>query len=312
MVILVTGCAGFIGSHLCESLLKTSNHVIGVDNLNNYYDQRFKQRNLEILGKYPNFKFIQEDIRTTDAIVQYRPDAVYHLAGMAGVRYSIENPELYMDVNVTGFVHLLEQAKQVKCPVYYASSSSVYGTNAVPFREDDNTVSMNSPYAVSKHAMDMLAKQYCRNYDMKVVGMRFFTVYGPRGRPDMAPYKFLKAIHEQTYIAKYGNGTSTRDYTYISDIVDGILLIGEKSPHGYNIYNIGSSHPVTLDEFIAECERTVGKKALVKSVEEQQGDVPHTYANIDKLKLLGFSPKISLMSGLRLTYENCINLGNNA
>lgn len=302
MVILVTGCAGFIGSHLCESLLESNKHVIGIDNLNDYYDPKIKQRNLRILEKYPNFRFLQDDIRTTNAVTLYRPDSVYHLAGMAGVRYSIENPELYMDVNVTGFIHLLEQAKRVQCPVYYASSSSVYGTNVVPFCEDDNTTNMNSPYAVSKYAMDMLAKQYCYTYNMKIVGVRFFTVYGPRGRPDMAPHRFLKAIHEQTYIDKYGNGTSTRDYTYISDVVDGLLLIGEKSPHGYNIYNIGSSHPVSLNEFITECERTVGKKALVKVIGDQQGDVPHTYANIDKLKALGFTPKVSLRSGLLRTY----------
>ena len=223
--ILVTGCAGFIGSHTCERLLKEGNRVMGIDNLNDYYDVERKTKNLEVLKKYDNFYFIKDDIRTTTVINDWKPDFVCHLASMAGVRYSIEHPEIYVDVNIKGFINILEQCRKVGVKqIVYASSSSVYGLNKkVPFSEEDSIETLNSPYATSKMAMELYAKTYSQLYDMNLIGLRFFTVYGPRGRPDMAPYKFLKAISEGEEFQKYGDGTSSRDYTYVDDIVSGVV-----------------------------------------------------------------------------------------
>ena len=196
MRILVTGCAGFIGSHVSEYLLKRGDIVLGIDNLNDYYDVSRKMENLEILQKYSNFEFRKEDICETESISQWKPDKICHLASMAGVRYSIQNPKIYVKVNIEGFIHILEEARinNVK-QIVYASSSSVYGLNKkVPFSEEDKIETCNSPYATSKMAMELYAKTYHQLYNLNLIGLRFFTVYGPRGRPDMAPYKFLKAI----------------------------------------------------------------------------------------------------------------------
>ena len=200
MKILVTGCAGFIGSHTCEYLLNRGDIVLGIDNLNDYYDVERKKDNLEVLNKYENFEFRKEDIRTTKVIEKWKPEKICHLASMAGVRYSIENPEIYVDVNINGFINILEQARKVGVKqIVYASSSSVYGLNKKrPFSETDPIETPNSPYACSKMAMELYAKTYHQLYNLNMIGLRFFTVYGPRGRPDMAPYKFLKAIKEGT------------------------------------------------------------------------------------------------------------------
>ena len=223
--ILVTGCAGFIGSHTCEYLLKRGNQVLGIDNLNDYYDVERKMQNLEMLKKYENFTFRKEDICDTNSISEWKPDKICHLASMAGVRYSIEHPKLYIKVNIEGFIHILEESRKNKVQqIVYASSSSVYGLNKkVPFSEDDPIATPNSPYASSKMAMELFAKTYHQLYDLNLIGLRFFTVYGPRGRPDMAPYKFLKAIKDGTTFQKYGDGTSSRDYTYVDDIVSGVV-----------------------------------------------------------------------------------------
>lgn len=302
MKILVTGCCGFIGSHTCEFLLKKQIDVIGIDNMNDYYNIKLKEENLSILQKYPNFSFFKEDICDTDKISLLKPDKVCHLASMAGVRYSIQNPTLYEKINIGGFIHILEECVKNKVKqLVFASSSSVYGLNKkVPFSESDPIETCNSPYACSKLAMEIFSKTYHQLYGLKSIGLRFFTVYGPRGRPDMAPYKFMKAIKEEKEFEKYGDGTTSRDYTYISDIVDGIFgALENKKERGYEIYNLGNSNPISLNEFIDVCENVAGKKAFFKVKETQLGDVPHTYADIGKATVdLGYNPKVSLEEGL--------------
>ena len=305
--ILVTGCAGFIGSHTCKYLLKRGDQVLGIDNLNDYYDVERKMQNLEMLKKYENFIFRKEDICDTNSISEWKPDKICHLASMAGVRYSIEHPKLYGKVNIEGFIHILEESRKNKVQqIVYASSSSVYGLNKkVPFSEDDPIATPNSPYASSKMAMELFAKTYHQLYNLNLIGLRFFTVYGPRGRPDMAPYKFLKAIKDGTTFQKYGDGTSSRDYTYIDDIVSGVVAsLDNKKEIKCEVYNLGNSSPVSLNEFIGLCEKVVGKKANYEQIGDQLGDVPHTYADISKAKRdLGYSPKIKLEEGLMRMYN---------
>tara|TARA_B100001059_G_scaffold109603_1_gene109673 strand:- start:8500 stop:9420 length:921 start_codon:yes stop_codon:yes gene_type:complete len=302
MKILVTGCAGFIGSHVSERLLKQGNIVLGIDNLNDYYDVNKKIENLEILNKYDNFEFRKEDICDTNCISEWKPDKICHLASMAGVRYSIQNPKIYVKVNIEGFIHILEEAvKNNIKDIVYASSSSVYGLNTkIPFSETDVIETCNSPYASSKMAMELFAKTYTQLYDINCIGLRFFTVYGPRGRPDMAPYKFMKAISEGKEFNKYGDGSSSRDYTFIDDIVDGVVsALDNKKKVKCEVYNLGNSSPISLNDFIELCEKVAGKKAIYKQIDNQLGDVPHTYADISKAKRdLRYEPKISLKVGL--------------
>ena len=306
MSVLVTGCAGFIGSHVCEFLLKRGETVIGLDNLNDYYDVKVKENNLQILISYKNFEFVKDDIRTTKIIEQKKPEKIIHLASMAGVRFSISNPKIYVDVNINGFINILEQAScfNVK-QVVYASSSSVYGLNKkLPFSESDPIETPNSPYACSKMAMELYAKTYHQLYDLNLIGLRFFTVYGPRGRPDMAPYKFLTAIKNNKIFNKYGNGESSRDYTYIDDIVSGVVAaLDNKKKIKCEVYNLGNSNPVTLNEFIGICADITRKKVSFIEIEDQKGDVPHTYADISKAKKdLDYQPKTSLKEGLTNMY----------
>ena len=305
--VLVTGCAGFIGFHTTKYLLENGYHIQGIDNMNEYYDVSIKKEHIKILCGFPKFKFIQDDVQTTKVISSFKPYKIIHLASMAGVRYSIEHPKLYVDNNITGFIHLMEEAvKNNVSHVVYASSSSVYGLNEkVPFEETDKIESCNSPYACSKMSMELFAKTYTQLYNISCSGLRFFTVYGPHGRPDMAPYKFLKAIMNGKPIDKYGDGSSSRDYTYIDDIVSGIVSsLENKNNKKCEIYNLGNSKPVNLNTFIELCEKAVGKKAIINQMDIQKGDVPSTYACINKAeKDLNFSPKTSLPEGLRKTYE---------
>ena len=309
MKILVTGCAGFIGSHVSERLLKQGNIVLGIDNLNDYYDVNKKKENLDILNKYDNFEFRKEDICDTNCISEWKPEKICHLASMAGVRYSLQNPKIYVKVNIEGFIHILEEAvKNNIKDIVYASSSSVYGLNTkIPFSETDVIETCNSPYASSKMAMELFAKTYTQLYDINCIGLRFFTVYGPRGRPDMAPYKFMKAISEGKEFNKYGDGSSSRDYTYIDDIVDGVIsALDNKKRVKCEVYNLGNSSPISLNDFISLCEKVVGKKAIYKEVENQLGDVPHTYADISKAtRDLGYVPTVGLEEGLN--FINIIN-----
>uniref|UniRef100_A0A6C0BYX0 NAD(P)-binding domain-containing protein n=1 Tax=viral metagenome TaxID=1070528 RepID=A0A6C0BYX0_9ZZZZ len=302
MKILVTGCAGFIGSHVSEFLLNRGDDVMGIDNINDYYSTDIKLKNIKLLKNYENFTFKKDDICTTNIISNWKPDKICHLASMAGVRYSLQNPLLYERVNIGGFIHILEECVKNKIKhIVYASSSSVYGLNKkVPFSEDDPIKTCNSPYACSKMAMELYAKTYNQLYGITNIGLRFFTVYGPRGRPDMAPYKFISAIKNGTKFDKYGDGSSSRDYTYIDDIVSGIVAaIDNQQNIKSEIYNLGNSNPVTLNEFISTCEKVTGKPANYNQLEEQLGDVPHTYADISKAKRdLDYSPSTTLLCGL--------------
>lgn len=305
--ILVTGCAGFIGSHVCERLLIEGYEVIGIDNFDPYYDLALKERNVDILSKYATFTFRKDDIRTTKSISEFRPCKVIHLASMAGVRTSIENPKVYVQVNIEGFIHILEECvKNDVLHIVYASSSSVYGTNEVPFREDALINACNSPYAASKRAMEVFAQTYSTLYALSCIGLRFFTVYGPRGRPDMAPRKFIEAISNGRPIEKYGDGSSSRDYTHVYDIVEGIMgALRNSQQKKCEVYNLGNSQPITLNEFISCCEKACGKEAIVIEKGNQMGDVPRTYACIDKAKEeIGYCPKIKLQEGLLTLLEN--------
>ena len=300
--ILVTGCVGFIGSHVCEYLLKNNYEVYGIDIMNDYYDINLKEYNLSILNKYSLFTFHKEDICDTNIISIFKPYKIIHLASMAGVRYSIENPKLYEKINIGGFIHIMEESVKhnVKL-VVYASSSSVYGLNEkLPFSEEDEIKTCNSPYACSKMSMELYAKTYYQLHKLNTIGLRFFTVYGPRGRPDMAPYKFLHAIKNNKVFKKFGNGTSSRDYTYIDDIVQGIInALKNKNNVESEIYNLGNSKPVLLNDFIKICEEVTGNKSKYEECEMQLGDVPHTYADISKSKRdLDYIPKIDLKEGL--------------
>jgi UDP-glucuronate 4-epimerase len=306
--IVVTGCAGFIGSHFTEFILKKGYNVYGIDNLNDYYDVTIKHNNINILSQYKNFKFFKEDIRNTNIINHIKPTYVVHLASMAGVRYSIKNPCLYNDINVNGFYNILEQCVKTHVKqLVYASSSSVYGLNKkIPFSEDDTITTCNSPYACSKVSMELNAKTYYQLYNLQSIGLRFFTVYGPRGRPDMAPFKFMSNIKNGIPIDKYGDGSSGRDYTYIDDIVNGIyssmINTGEIQ---CEVINLGNSNPISLNSFIELCEKKCSKKAIINQLDEQLGDVPFTCASIEKAKLLlNYQPKTKLEDGLQKLYDS--------
>ena len=300
MSILVTGCAGFIGSHVCEHLLKSNMNVIGVDNINDYYDQNRKYNNLEILNKYNNFTFVQNDIVDSKCIDIYKPHKVIHLAGMAGVRYSLENPTLYCRVNIEGTVNLLEQSRKNNVKLFlYASSSSVYGNSKSEFREDNVLDIPESIYALTKQTVESMATMYNKLYNLNVIGFRFFTVYGPRCRPDMAPFTFIDKISKGETINKYGDGSSYRDYTHIDDIVQGIMKALD-SDYDCQVFNLGNNKTWTLNEFIEMCEIVTGRKALINNLPNQMGDVNGTFANIDKSrKLLNYSPSIDPMDGLK-------------
>ncbi len=307
--ILVTGCAGFIGSHTTKALLKKGYKVIGVDNLNDYYNPAWKQRNLKEFEHEDNFTFNRIDITYKKGLEKLfrqaqeqgqKIDKILHLAARAGVRPSIEQPLLYEKVNVGGTLNLLESAREYQVPHFiFASSSSVYGNqHKIPFSETDPVNKPVSPYAATKKAGEMLCYTYSHLYDIKTSCLRFFTVYGPAGRPDMAPYLFTKAILSDKPINKFGDGTTKRDYTYIDDIVTGVLAAVDK-PFEFEIINLGNNQPVSLNEFIALLEEITGKTAKINQMGMQPGDVEITYADISKAqKMLGYEPKTSFKNGL--------------
>ncbi len=306
--ILVTGVAGFIGSHVAEKLLKRGDIVIGVDEVNDYYDLKQKNANLEILKKYSNFIFYKKDIGNFEDMTQIfkknNIEYVAHIAARAGVRPSIVDPFIYEHSNIKATLNLLELSKNNVKNFVLTSSSSVYGDRTdAPFRETDNTDFPISPYAATKKSTESLAYTYHHLYKLNVNIIRPFTLYGPRGRPDMAPFLFTKWIIEETPIKKFGDGTSRRDYTYIDDFVNGFVNAIDR-PLGYEIFNLGNSSPVTLNEFISTIEKQVGKKALIKQMPMQAGDVSLTYADISKAKkLLGYEPKIKLKEGMEEFYK---------
>jgi UDP-glucuronate 4-epimerase len=322
MTILITGAAGFIGAQLGKQLLERGESVVGIDNLNNYYDVNLKKARLAQLANYSNFLFIQLDLidRTGLAALFTREKfrRVVNLAAQAGVRYSIDNPYAYVDSNLVGFVNLLENCRHHTVEhLVFASSSSVYGLNTnMPFSVHDNVDHPISLYAATKKANELMAHTYAHLYGLPVTGLRFFTVYGPWGRPDMAYFKFTQAILNDQPIEVYNYGQMRRDFTYINDIIEGVIRVLEQvpepnktwsgdspdpssSPAPYRIYNIGNNQPVELMYYIETLEKALGKKAKLQLLPMQPGDVPATYADISDLtKAFDFRPKTSIEAGI--------------
>jgi UDP-glucuronate 4-epimerase len=307
--ILLTGGAGFIGSHVAEALIRRGTKLSIVDNLDSFYAPSRKQLNLQEIRKAGTCEFFEADVRDMDALrkiaKQIQPEIVIHLAARAGVRPSIEQPALYESVNVAGTVNILEIAREFKVQrLIFGSSSSVYGiTNNVPFCEDDLKTRPISPYAATKLAAELMCYTYTHLYGLTTICLRFFTVYGPRQRPDLAIHKFTALIESGKPIPVYGDGSMGRDYTYVDDIVAGVVESLEYVPESevpFEVFNLGNSHPVRLAELIAQLEAATGKKALQERLPDQPGDVPITWASIDKAKrFLGYSPKTSMEQGLR-------------
>jgi UDP-glucuronate 4-epimerase len=304
---LVTGGAGFIGSHVCERLLLSGHAVWAFDDLNAFYDPRLKQRNLrELQALARPFEFVQGDLTDRaaldDLFGSVRFDQLIHLAARAGVRPSLEEPALYQRVNVEGTVNLLEAARLNGVrKVILASSSSVYGVNSkVPFAESDPIFSAISPYAASKLACEALGHVYHHVYGLDVVMLRFFTVYGPRQRPDLAIHKFARLISAGSPIPVFGDGSAARDHTYITDILEGVLACTRKE-FGYDIFNLGESQTVRLDRLIALLEDALGRKAIINRLPNQPGDVPITSADISKAQArLGYAPRVKIEQGIPL------------
>jgi UDP-glucuronate 4-epimerase len=301
---LVTGGAGFIGSHLCESLIQQGHYIVCIDNFNDYYNPRVKHKNIQNLLSKPDFQLIQGDILDWELMnkvfEEMEIDVIIHLAARAGVRPSIQEPRLYQRVNVEGTVNLLELSTKFRIPRFIlASSSSVYGKNLkVPFSETDPVDSPISPYAATKRSCELLAYTYNMIHSISVTCLRFFTVYGPRQRPDMAIHKFTKLISEGKEIPLFGNGSSKRDYTFISDIIHGIEKAIIKCK-GFQIFNLGESQTIELYDLIRLIEKALGKKAIIKRLPDQPGDVPITYADISKAReILDYKPKISVTEGI--------------
>lgn len=308
--ILVTGGAGFIGSHVCDRLLVMGKEVICLDNFNDYYDPEIKHQNIKHNLKNPNYHLERVDIleidKLADIFQKYNISKVIHLAARAGVRPSLKEPILYFDVNVKGTLNLLELSVKHKIKNFvFGSSSSVYGTNKkVPFSEEDSTDVQVSPYASSKKCGEMICRTYSEIYGLNITCLRFFTVYGPRGRPDMAPFKFVEAISKGKKIDVYGDGTSQRDYTYVEDILSGIISVLEKN-FRFEIINLGDSNPIELKKFIRIIEMILGKKASVEHKSMPLGDVPITYADISKAKrLLNYEPQIKIEKGMQLFIQS--------
>jgi UDP-glucuronate 4-epimerase len=311
---LVTGAAGFIGFHLAKRLLEENKTVHGIDNLNAYYDVNLKKERLAELQKYQNFSFTQIDIENFDAIQKLffdlKPVVVLHMAAQAGVRHSIDRPADYISANLDGFFSLLEACRRYPVAhLLYASSSSVYGGNAkVPFSEEDNVDCPVSLYAATKRSNELMAHAYAHLYKIPATSLRFFTVYGPWGRPDMALFKFAHSILKGESIDVYNNGKMQRDFTYVGDVVEAVMRLMDLPPAidslqekstPSRILNIGSHVPVELENFIEIIEKQMGKKAIKRYLPLQAGDVPATFANIDALySLTGFKPKTTLESGI--------------
>lgn len=322
MKALVTGAAGFIGSYVSERLIQKGYEVVGVDNLNDYYDVSLKLARLQRLAVYPEFRFIRVELGNKPEVeaifAEHRFDRVVHLAAQAGVRYSLTNSDAYVNSNLVGFVNVLEACRHEKVPHFvFASSSSVYGLNGkLPFCTSDTVDHPVSLYAASKKANELMAHTYAHLFGLPTTGLRFFTVYGPWGRPDMAAYTFTRDILAGKTINVFNHGKMRRDFTYIDDIVEGVVRVVEHIPQGdvnwtvetgdpsrssapYKIYNIGNHNSVELGEFIRTLEDAIGKKAIIQYQDMQPGDVVATHANVDDLIAdVGFAPDTPLAIGI--------------
>ncbi|HGN2528058.1 TPA: NAD-dependent epimerase [Proteus mirabilis] len=321
MKYLVTGAAGFIGAKICYELLKQGHSVIGLDSMNDYYDINLKKSRLKLINTFDNFYFTQLDIsfeKNMEALFHNNKfDRVIHLAAQAGVRYSLQNPFAYADSNINGHLAILEGCRQAKIKhLVYASSSSVYGmSDQTPFSTDMPTDHPVSLYAATKKANELMAHSYSHLYQLPTTGLRFFTVYGPWGRPDMALFKFTKAILSGEPIDVYNNGNLSRDFTFIDDIVEGIIRISDIIPQAdpenrslspaqssapYRLYNIGNGQPVKLTDFIAALEKSLGKKAIKNFLPMQAGDVYTTWADTEDLfRVTGYRPQVSIEQGVQ-------------
>jgi UDP-glucuronate 4-epimerase len=304
-VILVTGAAGFIGSHVTERLLERGDWVVGVDNFDPFYPRTVKERNLSVAMGHPGFRLVEADVRDATAMgtvfERYLPSRVIHLAARAGVRPSILDPASYVETNVSGTLNLLQACQQFPVEQFvFASSSSVYGDTAeVPFVETQDTDRPASPYAATKKAGELLCFTYHQLLGIPVTCLRFFTVFGPRQRPDLAIHKFVRLIEAGNPIPFFGDGTTSRDYTYVSDTVDGILAALDRGD-GYEIYNLGRSDPVPLHQMVQALEDALGQTALIERLPEQPGDVRSTYADTRKATAhLGYEPKVDFEEGIR-------------
>ncbi len=319
---LLTGAAGFIGFHLAKRLLSDGKEIIGLDNLNDYYDVSLKKSRLDMLNQFDNFKFIKASLEDEDSIKGIFKETdipvVINLAAQAGVRYSLENPKAYINSNISGFLNILEASRHNKVEhLIYASSSSVYGANTkIPFSVHHNVDHPVSLYAATKKSNELMAHSYSSLFKIPCTGLRFFTVYGPWGRPDMALFMFTKSILEGKPIKVFNNGKMMRDFTYVDDIVEGIVRLINKKPEPnqqwdgnspdpgtsyapYKIYNIGNNNPVELSEFIKAIEKKTGIEAAKEYLPMQAGDVPRTYADVDDLmKDVGFKPNASITEGI--------------
>ncbi len=307
--ILITGAAGFIGYHLSRSLLKDGAIILGIDNLNNYYDTGLKEQRLKRLKGFKNFTFKKIDLidekKINNAFLNFNPSIVIHLAAQAGVRYSIENPKAYLDSNLIGFHNVIEQCRCCKInKLIYASSSSIYGLNEkIPFSVNDQTDYPVSLYGATKKSNELVAHAYSHLYGVKTIGLRFFTVYGPWGRPDMAYFSFTKKIIEGRKIEVFNHGNMQRDFTYIDDIVDGIRNTIDKD-FNFEIFNLGNSKSEDLMTMIRIIEKELNINAKIVFKDMQAGDVFKTYADIKKSsKMLEFKPKVSLQVGLKKTID---------
>jgi UDP-glucuronate 4-epimerase len=307
--ILVTGGAGFIGSHVCDALLLKDYKVVCIDNFNNYYDEMKKKKNIKHNLTNKDFKLYYLDIKDKfqlKKIFIYNDiDAIIHIAAKAGVRYSVEHPQEFQDDNNKATMNMLEMARDFKVENFiFASSSSVYGNgNRLPSKETDKVDTPISPYAASKKSCELMAHAFSDNHSIPVTCLRFFTVYGPRGRPDMAPYGFIDKIWNGETITRHGDGNSYRDYTYISDIVGGIISSLE-APTPYEVINLGNSNPIKLNKFIGTVEYVMGADAEQVVVEMPRGNALNTHADITKAKkLLGYKPKVKLKEGLSNLFD---------
>ncbi|MGJ5675448.1 MAG: NAD-dependent epimerase [Nostochopsis sp.] len=308
MYILITGVAGFIGYHLAQRFLAEGQRVYGIDNLNGYYDVSLKKARLSQLTPQSGFTFQYLDLSDRTGMLQlfkeHKFDRVVHLAAQAGVRHSLENPFAYVDSNLVGFANLLEGCRHSQVEhLVFASSSSVYGANTkVPFAVEDNVDRPISLYAATKKANELMAHSYSHLYNLPITGLRFFTVYGAWGRPDMAYFKFVRAIAENRAIDVYNHGKMERDFTYIDDVIEGVVRVTYKPPierTPYKIYNLGNNNPVSLGKFIEIIEKAMGRSAIKNFLPMQPGDVPCTYADIDELiEDVGFKPTTSIEQGI--------------